>query len=428
VAIAEGNEIVQDITYNNAKSSYLGDSSEAEKRRRAWLDGIRSHVDAHPGGEVDTTIIVAKALVAYIHEAFPRAKIAHYGALEGRNDLQSGLTILASSVPINIDAIKREALALYPGIDTAPLRRSVAFDVANAAGEYVAVEQIDGADPRLSALIAQHRDAMATQAVHRSRIVRQTGRKIVVMFSRPIPGLPPTRTITDRPGVSDKRKAKAQHTIDALVPVAADLLAADGGFAVDLLASGADVAINTAKKYLPQVCAILGAKTLDLPVLQRLANGAVAPRTVGLVLKPEIVENITTHVNQVRYNIFIITNLIYVGCSKFLPNDWEIDVDKLIAFLAPKTNSSEGAAAPEPETKEAETPQSGRWACVTDVPLMRRELRQAATGSPEKQRAGAVLDGFLNATHDDRGRLRTALYELGIGGGRLIDWSRLATP
>src|SRR5690606_31197937 len=57
VAIAKGNEIVQDITYNNAKSSYLSDSNEAKTRRLAWLDGIRTHIDAHPGGEVDTTII-----------------------------------------------------------------------------------------------------------------------------------------------------------------------------------------------------------------------------------------------------------------------------------------------------------------------------------------------------------------------------------
>jgi hypothetical protein len=71
VAVADGNEIVQDITYNNAKSAYLGASGEAEKRRCAWLDAIRSHIAAHAGGESDTTIIVAKALEKFVVEAFP---------------------------------------------------------------------------------------------------------------------------------------------------------------------------------------------------------------------------------------------------------------------------------------------------------------------------------------------------------------------
>lgn len=53
-----------------------------------------------------------------VEAAFPAAKVAYYHALEGRNDLQSGLTILASVVPIDTKAIQREAAALYPGIDT----------------------------------------------------------------------------------------------------------------------------------------------------------------------------------------------------------------------------------------------------------------------------------------------------------------------
>ena len=58
VAIQDGNEIVQDVTRNNAKSALLGSSDEVKRRRAAWLGRIRIHMT----DEEDTVIITTKAL------------------------------------------------------------------------------------------------------------------------------------------------------------------------------------------------------------------------------------------------------------------------------------------------------------------------------------------------------------------------------
>lgn len=415
VAVADGNEIVQDITYNNAKSSYLGASDEAERRRAAWLAGIRSHIANHAGGESDTTIIVAQRLEKFITEAFPLAKVAHYHALEGRNDLQSGLTILASSVPVNIPAVLREASALYPGVDTTLTRKSTAFDTANAGGEWLAVEQIDAADPRVAGVLAQHRDAAAVQAVHRSRIVRKSGRKVVVMFARPIPGLAPSKTVTDRPTAESKKAEKTAAILEKLATVASDLISEDGGFAVDLLAAGAEVAVNTAKKYLPQICTQLGLYRLALPVIQTLSNGAERRTDLTVVLAAELVETIKVHVNHDRYNINRITTVIHVHLAKFMPKAWVIDVESLIATLTPKPKLEEPAAAPLP----------GRWNAATNPPVLKAELLKAKAGSLEKQIAAKHLIAFLNGTSGDLSDARLALYTLGIG--YLVDFAKLVT-
>jgi hypothetical protein len=85
--------------------------------------------------------------------------------MEGRNDLQSGLTILANSPPVNLKAVQREAAALFPGVDTTLIRRSQAFDIQNAGEEFLAVEQVDARDERVRAILYQHRDAAVVQAV-----------------------------------------------------------------------------------------------------------------------------------------------------------------------------------------------------------------------------------------------------------------------
>lgn len=410
VAIADGNEIIQDVTYNNAKSAYMGKGDDADKRRAAWLDAIRGHIAAHASGESDTTIIVAKALAPIIEAAFPAAKVAYYHALEGRNDLQSGLTILASAVPIDTGAIQREAAALYPGIDATLTRRAVGYEAENAGGELLAVEQIDGADYRVSALIAQHRDAAAVQAVHRSRIIRQSGRRVVVMFSRPIPGLRPSQLVTDRPTAESKQAAKRAATMEKLLTVAGDLVGEMGGFAADLLAAGAAVSVNTARKYLGDICTALGLNTFVLPALQSLANGATVKREVSLVVTPDIVASIKKHVDHERNNRDKITGVICVHLAKFLPSTWAIDIDTILATLAP--------SMPEP-SPNVDLPK--RWGAATDAGALKAELLRAKGGSPEKQQAARALISFLNAATDDKATARWAAYEMGIE--RLIEWA-----
>lgn len=416
VAIAAGNEVAQDVTYNNAKSAYAGQSEDAERRRVAWLDGIRTHISAHAGGEVDTTIIVAKALAPIVERAFPLARVAYYHALEGRNDLQRGLTILASAVPINIDAIRREAAALWPGIDQTLTRNRVAFDYANAAGELLTTEQIDGLDPRLSALIAQHRDAAAVQAVHRSRIIRQSGRRVVIMFARPIPGIRPTTVTTDRPTGEDKRSARHAEMIQRLISAAGELVAERGGCAVDELAALAEVAVNTARKYLPEVYRATKFGHLALPVLQPLANGGQRRRNMDLILSPDLVAEIRQsrqlHVNHERNNSNSITTVIYVQLGKFLPSStWQIDVDALTSTIPPVTNAEN---APAPEARP------GRWRAVLDALALKADLQRAQQGDAATRRHANHLIAWLNGKHEDSRQANEAASMLGIKFK--IDW------
>jgi hypothetical protein len=314
---------------------------------------------------------------------------------------------------VNIPAVLREASALYPGVNTTLARSTVAFDEANAGGEWLAVEQIDAVDPRVAGLLAQHRDAAAVQAVHRSRIVRKSGRKVVVMFSRPIPGLAPSKTVTDRPSAESKKAANQAARLEKLVTVASDLIGEDGGFVVDLLASGAECAVNTAKKYLPEICTQLGLYRLALPVVQTLSNGAERRTERTIVLGAELVETIKMHVNHDRYNTNRITTVIHVHLAKFLPKAWVIDIDALLSTLAPKPKIEEPAAAP------------GRWAASTNPQVLKAELLKAKSGSLEKQTAAKHLIAFLNGTSGSLSDARLALYELGIG--YLIDFAKLVT-
>jgi hypothetical protein len=417
VAIAEGNTVLQDVTYNNAKSAYAGASADAERRRAAWLEGIRSHIAQHDGGECDTLLIAAKALTPHLLRTFPNAKIAHYGALEGRNDLQCGLTILASAVPVNLPAIQREAAALWPGIDTALTRSTVAFDYANAERELLAVEQADAVDPRLSGLIGQHRDAAAIQALHRSRVVRKSGRRVVVMFARPIPGITPNRLVTERPPADDKRAMARAALLDRLRSTLMDLVDEMGGAAADLLAAGADCAVNTARKYLPDLCTSLGLNRLVLPVLQPLVTGGIRKREIELVLSPKLVAKIRQQtqmlVNHERYNLSTITNVIYKHLGVFLPNGWAIDAETLIATMLP--------AHPDP-VEEPAPALSGRWRAVLETKRLKAALLVAAG---ESKRHARTLVDFLNGRHDDRQSAYGAADLLGV---RLtIDWRSLRT-
>ena len=397
VAIADGNEVIQDVTRNNAKSAYLGNSPDAQKRRAQWLDDIRRQIAQHPGGESDTVLIAAKALTPYLAEAFPLARIAHYGALEGRNDLQAGLTILASAAPVNLAAIQHEAAALYPGIDLTLTRRTIAFDEANAGGEALTIEQVDGADPRLQRLIWQHRDAAVIQAVHRARLIRQTGRKVVIMFSRPIPGLKPTTIIRDYPDPTTKAAQRTQETKAKLIAAGQDLLADVRGFSVESLAMVAGCSVNTVRKYFAEVALTLGCKWFDLPVRQTLANGGTADRAFRVALPADLLENMELHADHEHYRDNLITVVIYV--QSLLPADWTVIIPD-----PPKP----------PAPVELLPALPGRWAKLRNPQAFKRTLMRAKDSEDVMQRNAfrAALDWFNGRIDDDRA-ITGALWALG---------------
>ena len=396
VALAAGNEVIQDVTRNNAKSAYLGDSPDAQKRRAQWLDNIRQQITQHPGGESDTVLIAAKALTPYLAEAFPLARIAHYGALEGRNNLQAGLTILATAAPINLAAIQREAAALYPGVDLTLTRRTVAFDETNAGGEALTVEQIDGADQRLQRLIWQHRDAAVIQAIHRARLIRQTGRKVVIMFSRPIPGVKPTTLIRDYPDPATKATQRTQETKAKLITAAQDLLADVRGFSVESLAMVADCSVNTARKYFAEVALALGCKWLDLPVRQTLARGGTRDRAYRVALPADLLENAGSHVDHDHYRSNLITIVIHV--RSLLPAGWTVVVPE----------------PPKPPAPVELPALPGRWAKLRDPQAFKRTLMRAKDSEdPAQRNAYRTTVTWLNGHSDDEQAVAGALWAMG---------------
>lgn len=396
VAIAEGNQVVQDITRNNAKSTYAGNSPESIKRRDAWIDEIRQRIAAHPGGESDTVLITAKALHLDLTEAFPAARVAHYYALEGRNDLQAGLTILSTAPPVNLAAVSREACALYPGIDTTFARRTVAFAEQNAGGELLSVEQIDGVDPRLQRLIWQHRDAAVIQAVHRARLIRQTGRTVVILFSRPIPGLAPTQIIRDRATRATQRTAQ---TLNRLIEAGRALLADVGAFSVETIEMVTKCSVNTVRKYWLDVTAALDCNWFDLPVIQPLNNGGKRERFYRCAMPASMLEKHPLHVDHDRYNDHI---SVVIHVQSILPAGW------IINLPAPPSRVPSGREALPAVTL------SGRWAMVRNPVGFKETLLLArASAEPDQRYAYRVAVDYLNNRTDDQAAVNRALWTLG---------------
>lgn len=428
VAIAGGNTVIQDITYNNAKSNYIGrtdknggPSQDIIDRRQAWFDNIRHYINQHPGGEADTTIICTKTTESALRSAFPMSKIAHYGALEGRNDLQSGLTILANAVAINLEAIQREAAALYPGIDTTLTRTRAAFDETNAGGEQLAIEQIDGLDQRLQRLIWQHRDAPAIQAVHRSRVIRQTGRTVVIMFSRPIPGLKPTQIVKDYKTASNRHAQTKQETIKRLVDAGQALIADVGGFTVESLAMVADASVNTAKKYWPDVTTALDMNWFDAPVTHPLATGGINHRAQRVALPKTTMEKYRLHADHDGYKYNLIGIVIHM--QPLLPHNWVIDQASLSSLItdAQPAPEMESEALPQPHTAPESPALPGRWAKLRDPQAFKRTLMRAKDSEdPMKRNAYKTAIDWFNGRLDDDRAITGALWAM--GEGYAVNW------
>ena len=332
VAVAEGNTIIQDITLNNAKSSLLGDSEEAKPRRAAWIERIREYIQNHD--ESDVTLITVKNLAIYLIEAFPKAKIAWYGALEGKNDLQSGLTILCNPPSINLGAIQDEARALWPGLDTTLKRKSIAYnEIKNDEGHHLAIEQIDAVDSRLSALIDQHRDALAVQAIGRARLVRYSGRRIIIMFSRPIPGVTPNEVIYTR---EQKKEYKVNKTLEKLIGAAGHMLDEWNSFSVSTLADRAQSARRTVNKYWYEVVKGLDIQWIDLPCIQWLKDGGPRHVTVRLAFNEQGYRTLKKRIKSERSlcDQYTIDNIFIMNGSHSdlsIPEGFEIDVKNMIS-------------------------------------------------------------------------------------------------
>lgn len=330
VAMAEGNEIIQDVSTNNAKSGLWGNGDTTSGQRKRWIEKIRDHIGDHDPNDV--VLVTVKPLAQYLVEAFPAARVAWYGALEGRNDLQAGMTILCNPPSINLAAIQDEARALWPGIDTTLTRASISYDnIQNEEGQYLAVEQVDAIDPRLSALIDQHRDALTIQAIGRARLVRNSGRRVVVMFSRPIPGHAPTHTIYTR---EQKQEYKVNKTLERLIAAAGRMLEASNSFSISTLAEAAGAARKTVHKYWQNVIDEFGINWIDLDCLQPMAGGGLRPVKVRLALNGEGQSTLKECIAEIKDHCMI-HSLLYSNIGNGSYSDLAIPAGFLLDLKLP---------------------------------------------------------------------------------------------
>ena len=387
VAIMDGNQVVQDVTRNNAKSGLLGTSDDAQRRRRSWLDQVRDHIT----DEADTTIITTKALETFVQEAFPLAKTAYYGNLEGKNDLQSGTTILANSPPVNLAAVQWEAMALWPGVDVTLGRSVVAFGEQNAMGEYLAVEQVDAVDPKVRSLLWQHRDAMVVQAVHRSRLVRESGRKVVVLFARPVPGLRPTMVLKDRQRTTTARD-RTQKTVQKLLDASQALVQTQGGYTLSQLAEQSGTDRKTARKYWETVTSSGKLNWFDLPALQPLQNGGTKRVDLRFALPQNTVENARLHDWDERYKNILISIVPVV--QPWVPDGWTLD----LPAPAKPTISAPPAPEPTPEIPQVDV-QSDDLDVV--VPLLDRVVNGQTLTMVEVQLVMGIVNAYKLRTWVD---------------------------
>ena len=161
------------------------------------------------------------------------------------------------------------------------------------------------------------------QAVHRARLVRENGRNVVILFSRPIPGLPPTQTITDRV-TSPATTKRRQETLDRLLTAAKDLIDNRGAFSRPMLTEASGVHYRTVDKYWEQMTSSLSLNWFDMPVIQTLATGGKRKTQIRIALPATVVADARLYVTRGRYqNLFIAIARHIQPC---IPDGWEVDL------------------------------------------------------------------------------------------------------
>jgi hypothetical protein len=258
--------VIQVVGRDWAKSSLKSRCAAAAARRHSrWLDDVAGHV--RPGRP---TLVVCtleregelrEGLAARGHED---VVVAHYGALRGSNAFKGHDVILAQVYHPNLDAVIREGRALFAD-DATPLdERLVVADrqLVDATGSGWRVQVPTFADPRLAALLHQRREAELLQCALRGRSFDHPDVQITLLFSLPLPGLPPTVIVEAPTGPASnggrERAAKAR------LCAAAQQLLDRGARQIELalLAGAAQASVATARRHLAHVAARLHLRLL----------------------------------------------------------------------------------------------------------------------------------------------------------------------
>jgi hypothetical protein len=195
-AIAGAARVIQVIGRDWAKSSLKSRvATTADRRRQRWIEDVASHIRSGRKTLVVCTLGWEEELRAGLLErGLSEVAVAHYGALRGSNAYKGYDVILAQVYHPNLEAVVREGRALFAD-DPKPLDERVVVAsrlLRDMTGATWSVQVPSFADSRLAALLEQRREAEILQCALRGRPFDHPEVQITLLFSLPLPGLPPT--------------------------------------------------------------------------------------------------------------------------------------------------------------------------------------------------------------------------------------------
>jgi hypothetical protein len=259
--IAGGLRIVQVIGRDWAKSTLRAAGAKGDTRRQTrWFDEVAGHIRPdRPTLVVCTREWEETLRAALVERGHTDVKVAHYGALRGSNAYQGHDVILAQVYHPNLEQVVREGRALFAD-DATPLdERIVLADtrLQDATGASWLVPVPTFADVRLQALLAQRREAELLQCALRGRPFDHPDAQITLLFSLPVPGLPPSVIV--EAAQSPESNAGREAAVKARLCAAAQQLLDRGMRVLDVnrLATAAHVSVVTVRKHWGHVAARL---------------------------------------------------------------------------------------------------------------------------------------------------------------------------
>jgi hypothetical protein len=244
--------VVQVIGRDWAKSGLRQGEREGITRIERWVDDVASQIRPDRPTLVVCTLEWAEELRAALAARGQRnVRVAHYGALRGSNAYRGHDVILAQIYHPNLEQLIREGRALFAD-DALPLDETVVLEprqLRDAGGACWQVQVPTFADPRLAALLKQRREAELLQCALRGRPFDHPDVHITLLFSLPVPGLPPTE-ILEAPHRPESNGGREVATRERLCAAAQQLL--DRGVRVidvALLAETAQTSVVATRKH-----------------------------------------------------------------------------------------------------------------------------------------------------------------------------------
>ena len=271
--------VIQVVGRDWAKSSLKSRSSTAAAhRRQRWVDDVASHIRPDRKTLVVCTLAWEEELQAGLAaRGHPDVCVAHYGALRGSNAYQGYDVILAQVYHPNLDAVVREGRALFAD-DGEPLDEQVIVAprlLRDATGTTWRVQVPTFADPRLAALLEQRREAELLQCALRGRPFDHPDVQITLLFSLPLPGLPPT-VIVEAP-TSPASNGGRERAGKARLCAAAQHLLDQGRRVIEVsdVAGATQLSIVTVRRHLAHIAAQLHLRLLTRRRTTAMPRGGV---------------------------------------------------------------------------------------------------------------------------------------------------------